>query len=435
MSPLPASPQRTAARLARSAAVFGLGAVSARAGVTLHQLRQTLTGFIPRGSCGSAAAAAAVAASTDSELRRRVLLGHEACPPPIRRLNPDEYTAKEVAGWRSRHAADSDAPAVLMRRCAGHDSFRARQAAASNLVCPSAVMEALSDDPVSDVRKRLAAQPALRGDVLERFAVDVDEEVRCAAARHPALPLTVWAAWAADPDETRRGAAAANPSAPVEVLQQMAGDSDALVRQAVAINPACPLETLSNLRRDPHELVATSALTNRDLRTARDCTTPAERLAELTLHSNEDVLCAVASNPSCPDDALERLAGNKSSSVRREAARNHNCPQQRGVIYLSDHVAVSYGHGRVRSSCSSHLRAFAAARPKLLQRDFLGAATSDVRGGWTGSTACLVVGLRRQGQSSQDAERAGDSPEEASRTNMPDRQMLVTQVYTSPTEP
>ena len=96
-------------------------------------------------------------------------------------------------------------------------------------------------------------------------------------------------------------------------------------------------------------------------------------------------------------------------------------------------MAVSYGHGRVRSSCSSHLRAFAAARPKLLQRDFLGAATSDVRGGWTGSTACLVVGLRRQGQSSQDAERAGDSPEEASRTNMPDRQMLVTQVYKSPT--
>ena len=297
--------------------------VSARAGVTLQQLQQTLAGFIPRGSCGAAAAAFA-----DSDLCRRVLLGHEACPPPIRRLSPDEYTAKGVAGWRSRHAGDSDAPAVLMRRCAGHDSIRVRGAAASNMACPAAVIEALSDDPVSEVRKRLAAQPALRGHVLERFAADVDEEVRCAAARHPALPATVWAAWAADPDETRRGAAAENPSAPAEALQQLAGDSDSLVRQAVATNPACPLETLSNLRRDRHELVAMSALTNRDLRTARDCTTPAERLAALTLHSSEDVLRAVASNPFCPDDALERLAGNDSSSVRREAARNHNCPQQ-----------------------------------------------------------------------------------------------------------
>ena len=33
-------------------------------------------------------------------------------------------------------------------------------------------------------------------------------------------------------------------------------------------------------------------------------------------------------------------------------------------------MAVSYGHGRAHLSCSSHLRAFAAARPKLLQRDF-----------------------------------------------------------------
>ena len=87
--PLPASPQREAARLARSAAVFGLGTVSARAGVTLQQLQQTLAGFIPRGSCGAAAAAFA-----DSDLCRRVLFGHEACPPPIRRLSPDEYTAK-----------------------------------------------------------------------------------------------------------------------------------------------------------------------------------------------------------------------------------------------------------------------------------------------------------------------------------------------------
>ena len=60
-----------------------------------------------------------------------------------------------------------------------------------------------------------------------------------------------------------------------------------------------------------------------------------------------------------------------------------------------------------------------------------GLAPAHEQGGWTGSTACLVVGLRRQGQSSQDAERTGDSPEEASRTNMPDRQMLVTQVYKS----
>ena len=119
-----------------------------------------------------------------------------------------------------------------------------------------------------------------------------------------------------------------NPSAPAEVLHQLAGDSDALVRQAVATNPACPLETLSNLRRDPHELVAMSALINRDPRTARDCTSPAERLAALTLHSSEDVLRVVASNQFCPDDALERLAGNNSSSVRREAARNRNCPQQ-----------------------------------------------------------------------------------------------------------
>ena len=41
-----------------------------------------------------------------------------------------------------------------------------------------------------------------------------------------------------------------------------------------------------------------------------------------------------------------------------------------GLICLSDYVAVSYGHGRVQLSCSSHLRAFAGASPKLLQRDF-----------------------------------------------------------------
>ena len=41
----------------------------------------------------------------------------------------------------------------------------------------------------------------------------------------------------------------------------------------------------------------------------------------------------------------------------------------RGLICLSDQVAVSSGRGRVQSSCSSHLRAFAGERLKPLQRD------------------------------------------------------------------
>ena len=97
--------------------------------------------------------------------------------------------------------------------------------------------------------------------------------------------------------------------------------------------------------------------------------------------------------------------------------------------------AVSYGHGRVQSSCSSHLRAFCRSETQALAEGFpSGAAPSDVRGAGRDRRPTWSSGYGGRDSRHKTQNGLGDSPEEASRTNMPDRQMLVTQVYKSHTE-
>ena len=349
-----------AVRAARSAAVLGLEDVAAAVGVSRDHVVSSLMEAAPRGRCAQIIAEGLPAGGD----RLDRMLSDAACGPSVRRAHPGEYAAQGVPGWRSRHVQDSDAPAALMRRCAGHPDRRVRLYAAVNVSCPPVLVERLSTDDDWATRAEMAKHPFVSCRVLERLAADPDIRVVETVARHPALPAAAWEQLAAHTGSSVRGEAASNPSASPERLWRFAADGTGSVRMRAALNPACGsdlLERLERFQKDSHPLVSEAALINRARCAATDQRAGPRRLSELAGHRHRSVRAAVAANSGCPTGVLSLLISDTDSAVRIRVAANAACPVDLLERLSGDPDAV------VRSAAARNPKIGHAARERCLR--------------------------------------------------------------------
>ena len=106
-------------------------------------------------------------------------------------------------------------------------SWVARQGAARNLLCPPALMEALSNDKDHDVRSAVAGNRAC------------PEELPRGIHQHRPYEFDVLESLSS------------NPSAPADVLRTLAGDDSDSFRANIAANPSCPPEMAAALAGHP----------------------------------------------------------------------------------------------------------------------------------------------------------------------------------------
>jgi len=159
--------------------------------------------------------------------------------------------------------------AAVLRALAGDDSWRVREAVATNPMTPTTLLVELAADPDRDVRRAVAAHHGTRPDVLAMLANDGDGTVARFAVSHPALPEPVRRAAlrrvvrqaARSTSVASRAAAAASPM--LDRLDRrrrsMWQATEWWIRYAVAVNPATEADLLTILAGDGHRAVRAAA--------------------------------------------------------------------------------------------------------------------------------------------------------------------------------
>lgn len=110
---------------------------------------------------------------------------------------------------------------------------------------------------------------------------------------------------------------AAHKNTPVETLRRLEGsNSHDTVTYAIAGNPNCPIDILDRL--------AESDVIGARMAVASNPSTPATTLARIIEGQREWVYVAVAGNPNCSADTLAKLSQAKAASIRKAVAMNPN---------------------------------------------------------------------------------------------------------------
>ena len=368
---------RDAVRLSRSTLHATPYEIAAAAGCDPGTVKRRLMQPTARGVCDAAAAAAA---HEDPSGRRWGPGLWEMCPPSCATAlgNYSTGPARTVyigrdSGLRVHLMARTNTPlsaafVVMSVRdprniCAGAASKHEpiREAAARNPNCSFAALVRLADDDVAAIRCAVASNPRCPPVLLTILASDPASIVRSVAVGNVSCPEAVLAAATGD-DPDVRWFLAGNPACPSQALDVVAEDSTLLhsvaanpncsqqtllrlaawqpgaevsdpgvartratdIRSFVASNPACPPEILQQLAGDPTTRVRAAAAANPDI--------AARALQKLAASPDVAVQAAAASNPACPPQMIRKLVRSADPSgsglrVVSAAAANAACPQ------------------------------------------------------------------------------------------------------------
>ena len=272
-----------AVRAARGAPQMSLEVAAAAAGVSARMLKDRLRSLRSRGVCHDTALELTKSRRRVGE--RSAALNHRGCPPPLTRAAAsDSSDAARGAGtgtacWASRGGASPAAPRSVMATVAVARTS-AYQIEAQTAVAVSPVCPPLFLAQMAKRSARALANPGCAPHTLAEMSASHDRYDLKAVARHRRSPLPVLVTMAAHSDADVRAVAMSNVRCPQRLLPAAARDSAAVVRTAVARRTTCPPRLLGELTAD----------------TVRE--------------------------------------------VRAAAAANPATPQQKGIIYLSDHRSV-----------------------------------------------------------------------------------------------
>lgn len=159
---------------------------------------------------------------------------------------------------RSNQAAFSRATALL-EAVAGnaHTPVEDRVFLATTMPFPNILVK-LSADPEAEVRRAVAANEDDKNWLVGRLTKDRDGEVRDTALRNPRSSWKMRLEGAQDPEV---GQPTLDALADLGVRTEPGAPAvlSSMVRRAVALNPGCPRETLERLARDGSDQVARAA--------------------------------------------------------------------------------------------------------------------------------------------------------------------------------
>ena len=159
---------------------------------------------------------------------------------------------------RSNQAAFSRATALL-EAVAGnaHTPVEDRVFLATTMPFPNILVK-LSADPEAEVRRAVAANEDDKNWLVGRLTKDRDGEVRDTALRNPRSSWKMRLEGAQDPEV---GPPTLDALADLGVRTEPGAPAvlSSMVRRAVALNPGCPRETLERLARDGSDQVARAA--------------------------------------------------------------------------------------------------------------------------------------------------------------------------------
>jgi predicted DNA-binding WGR domain protein len=206
----------------------------------------------------------------------------------------------EVRKSLLRNLDVSDAIKVgLLREMATDASSEVRTIVAEHKLCPPELLFFLAEDDDESVTSKVVAHPKVsaetRTEVLSSFATSKESYFRGIAAGDTNCPPSLLEKLAQDKDDYVRSKVAANRMCLQTVLEKLAADKKVDVRVDVAGNPNCPTICFELLAGD---------------------------LSRQTY--GPSVQEALAKNPVCPANVLERLAFSKLSDVRKLVAQNPN---------------------------------------------------------------------------------------------------------------
>ena len=377
---------RDAVRLSRSTLHATPYEIAAAAGCDPGTVKRRLMQPTARGVCDAAAAAAAHEDPSGCRWGPRLW---EMCPPSCATAvgNYAAGPARNVyigrdSGLRVHLMARTNTPlsaAFVVRSvrdprsiCAGAASKHEpiREAAARNPNCSFAALVRLADDDVAAIRGAVASNPGCPPVLLTILASDPAPIVRSAAVANVSCPEAALAAAAGDEFDVR-WFLAGNPACPSEALDVIAEDPSFVLLHSVATNPNCSQQTLLRLAAwhpgaevsDPG--VARTRATDMRSFVASNPACPPQMLQQLAGDPATLVRAAAAANPDIAAGALQKLAASPDVAVQAAAAANPACPPQ--MIRKLVRSADPSGSGlRVISAAAAN-----AACPQDLLRDLV----------------------------------------------------------------
>jgi len=151
-------------------------------------------------------------------------------------------------------------------------------------LCPRSAFDLLLPNTDAEQLKVLVQSVACPGDVLEHLWLDLER-----LGLNQSLEVL--------------GHFARNPNCPPQLLEQLSHRPEREIVEKVAQNPACPPEVLERMFQGLDDLLP--GLRGERLRVlARNPSTPAAILEQISRQTDWQVLEALAQNPNCPPDVL-----------------------------------------------------------------------------------------------------------------------------------
>ena len=370
-------------------------------------ISEMLAGLTPRGDCAKTAAAAAtkrpLQAHAAAALIHPACPPHvlRDMPTGERHIKMDRAVAYRggTASWAARRAGDNPTP-HLLRKLAGHADPHAIDPA-GHPECPTVVLEHLAGSGSSQDRVTVAKTVRSAG-LLARLATHPDSGTKWGVAENPHSPALVLETLARDGSVYTRQMVAVHPNRTPETLRSLARDSDPQVRKLVAANSVSDPETLRMLASDSDDDVrealaqnpacAADALgvlvdtltqssrfgsRNKQMTLQKVCENPAcdaetlIRIADAADGPGSDVAKTIAERADCPPQALEAIGlRHYSHQARAAVAANPNCPDElinrmqqdrRAEVRVAFAGRASWSHSMLEGLCADPKEAVRAA--------------------------------------------------------------------------
>ncbi|MCU7728524.1 hypothetical protein ODJ79_32840 [Actinoplanes sp. KI2] len=245
---------------------------------------------------------------------------------PCEWIHDNEWYAE---GRPSLPTLRPDLAGDLLRQLAEQGNATVRRMVAEHPGTPPEVVDALTDDPESEVRmwalwhtrtvallraglrgedrKGAAHNPLCPPHLLAEWRTDPDPSTRYAVLTNPATPAWVVDAAVNDPDDSNRAYAAASARSRDSILQA-ATSPETVLRRRAAVNPACPPDVLERLATDPDSHVRSALGLNQ--------VCPPDLIRRLATDDDADVRRTVAGRPDPPDDIRAMLSRDPHPQVR-----------------------------------------------------------------------------------------------------------------------
>ena len=258
---MPARDIKTAARMARSAPAATLAEAAAAVGMPARKLASGLQAAAVPGRCAQMMMDLSRRTSDDAGA---ALLDRPGCPPPLKRVSTAAGSVLSgPSGWRSRRCGQPGAARTALAAASASDDRESRKAAATESLCPPAMLGRLSIDSRSAaVRKAAAHNTSNRPGFLAGLSRDDDLVARYLAAENPSAPRRLLGLPADWPDPDTLYYAAHDWECPPDALDKLASSSDSDVRDALSENPHCDPETLDRVARSNHWAVRLNVTEN-----------------------------------------------------------------------------------------------------------------------------------------------------------------------------